>query len=104
MVVLGKGLNAGVVPLSAVVARREIVAAIEFVADRETKEPFPRAERFAERLTAKAFEHGLIVWPNVGHVDGERGDLIILAPPLTVHLDEIGEISRLLSLCLEELS
>jgi hypothetical protein len=175
VVVLGKGLNAGVVPLSAVVAGREIVAAIakgsgafnhaqtyshspaicaagyatvqrlksdrlveraaslepiflgtldalrrypvvgdvrgkgllaaiEFVADRETKEPFARTERFAERFTAQAFDQGLIVWPSVGHVDGERGDLIMLAPPLTVSLDELAELGRLLSVCLEELA
>lgn len=69
-----------------------LLAGIEFVADRSTKQPFPRREGFAERFTAAAFENGLIVWPNVGHVNGTDGDTVILAPPFAVSEDEIGEI------------
>ncbi len=61
-----------------------LLAGVEFVADRTTKEPMPRADRFAERFTSKAFDNGLIVWPNIGHVDGTRGDLVMLAPPFSV--------------------
>ncbi len=81
-----------------------LLAAIEFVADRETKEPLPRAERFAERFAERAFERGLVVWPSVGHVDGTRGDLVMLAPPLTVSEEEIATIARLCRAVLEELA
>jgi hypothetical protein len=80
-------------PLVGDVRGRGFLAAIELVADRESKDPFARAARLAERVTAAAFAAGLLVWPNVGHVDGERGDLLMLAPPFTAsdgELDEIG--------------
>ncbi|HEY6320608.1 MAG TPA: hypothetical protein VJA16_03500, partial [Thermoanaerobaculia bacterium] len=46
-----------------------------------------------ERLVERAREEeGLIVWPNVGHADGTRGDLLIVAPPLAVTPEEVAEI------------
>ena len=79
-----------------------LLAGVEFVADRTTKEPMPRSDRFAERVTSAAFENGLIVWPNVGHVDGIRGDLVMLAPPFAVTEKEIDLIVGLLEQTLEE--
>jgi adenosylmethionine-8-amino-7-oxononanoate aminotransferase len=73
------------------------------VKDKSTKAAFPRSEKFAERLTEKAFQNGLILWPNVGNVDGTNGDLIMLAPPFTVTNDEITEIVTLLKKTLEQM-
>ena len=81
---------------------RGLLAGIELVSDRDSKEPFPREDRLAERLTAAAFRRGLIVWPNVGHVDGERGDLLLLAPPFTVTEEEIDTIVDRLLAALED--
>ncbi len=69
-----------------------LLAGIEFVADKKTKAPFPRAMRFAETVVAKAQDAGLIVWPNTGHADGENGDLVMVAPPFTITEAEIDEI------------
>ena len=71
---------------------RGLLAGVEFVADSETREPFPRAAKFAETFTECALEAGLVVWPNIGHADGERGDLVMIAPPFTITEDEIREI------------
>lgn len=79
-------------PLIGDIRGKGLMAAIEFVRDRKTKEPFVREQRFAERLTDRAFENGLILWPNVGHVDGVNGDLVMIAPPFTVSKAEIDEI------------
>jgi len=73
-----------------------LLAGVELVANRETKAPFPRAERVAERLAQRAFENGLIVWPNAGHADGVDGDLVVLAPPFTVTEDELEQIAAIL--------
>ena len=81
-----------------------LLAGIEFVADRVVKEPLPRSERFAERFTETAFENGLIVWPNVGHVDGTRGDLVMVAPPLTITEEEIRTLVERCLHTLEALS
>jgi len=71
-----------------------LLAAVELVSDRETRAPFPRRLRVAERVTARALAEGLIVWPNAGHVDGEDGDLLMVGPPFTIAEDEIAEIAR----------
>lgn len=170
---LGKGINGGVVPLSAVVAKREILdllistsgyfnhaqtyshtpvicaaglatvrylkkhrliercaemgevllqrlselreyqvvgdvrgkgllCAVEFVKDRDSKQPFPRSEKFAEGFTEKAFQNGLILWANVGHVDGTNGDLIMISPPFSISSEEISELISLLKQTLEQ--
>jgi adenosylmethionine-8-amino-7-oxononanoate aminotransferase len=69
-----------------------LLAGIEFVADKKTKTPFPRKQRFAETFVAAALDAGLVVWPNVGHADGENGDLVMVAPPFVVSEAEIDEI------------
>ena len=79
-------------------------AAVEFVADRTTKRPFERSLRFAERITERAFANGLIVWPNVGNVDGRSGDLVIVAPPFTATEEELEEIVRRLDGTLKEMT
>lgn len=69
-----------------------LLAGIEFVADKKTKAPFPRALKFAEAFVANAQDAGLILWPNTGHADGENGDLVMLAPSFIVTEAEIDEI------------
>lgn len=71
---------------------RGLLAGIEFVADKESRAPFPRAQRFVERFTAAAEDAGLMVWPNTGHADGTNGDLVMLAPPYIITEAEIDEI------------
>lgn len=71
---------------------RGLLAGIEFVADKSSRMPFPRGERFTERFQAAAERRGLMVWPNTGHADGVNGDLVVLAPPYIVSDAEIDEI------------
>lgn len=69
-----------------------MLAAVEFVADRASKRPFPREDKFVERVIARARERGLVLWPNVGHADGINGDLVMIAPPLTIERPQIDEL------------
>lgn len=71
---------------------RGLLAGIEFVEDTKVDTPLPRALRFAETFTEQALAVGLVVWPNVGHVDGTQGDLVMLAPPFIVTEVELDEI------------
>jgi adenosylmethionine-8-amino-7-oxononanoate aminotransferase len=79
-----------------------IFAGIEFVKDKESKEPFPPELRYYYRVVDKCFENGLLVYPGVGTVDGVRGDHIQVAPPLVVTRDEIDEIVELLDSSISE--
>jgi adenosylmethionine-8-amino-7-oxononanoate aminotransferase len=81
-----------------------LLAGIEFVIDPDTKEPFARAEKFAERVTDAAFRNGLILWPNVGHVDGANGDIVMLAPPFIIEEEQIEEMVGLLERSLDQVA
>lgn len=78
-----------------------LLAAVELVADKETRAPFARSMEIAERIVETAQELGLVLWPNAGQADGTNGDLIMIAPPFTVSEQEIGEIISRLSKALE---
>ncbi|MFD0915213.1 aspartate aminotransferase family protein [Pseudahrensia aquimaris] len=76
---------------------RGLFRGIEFVADRESKQPFDPKIGIAKKMKAIAFEAGLICYPMSGTIDGVRGDHILLAPPFIIedaHIDEIvGKLS-----------
>jgi adenosylmethionine-8-amino-7-oxononanoate aminotransferase len=66
--------------------------ALEVVADRGTKAPFPRSLRVAETLKQAAMDNGLICYPSAGVADGVSGDHVLLAPPYIIDAAQIGEI------------
>ena len=74
---------------------RGMLAGIELVLDRDTRAPFPRSAKIAERLTEAAQRAGLVVWPNTGHVNGVDGDIILLAPPFVIEPAQIDELVTL---------
>jgi len=63
--------------------------AVEFVADRQTKEPFPAERKFAARVYESALARGVLLYPMQGCVDGIRGDHVMIAPPAVITPDEI---------------
>jgi adenosylmethionine-8-amino-7-oxononanoate aminotransferase len=80
---------------------RGLLQAIELVADRSDKSPFPPQRRLAASVKAQAFERGLMIYPGSGTVDGINGDHLLLAPPYTVTDAQIDDIVRRLSRALE---
>src|SRR5262245_10963914 len=60
-------------PHVAEVRGRGLMLALELVADKETRAPFPRAERRAEALAARAFAAGLVTYPGGGCANGRDG-------------------------------
>ncbi|WP_421693172.1 aspartate aminotransferase family protein [Aestuariivirga sp.] len=71
---------------------RGFFQALELVADRKTKAPFPAERKLFMKIRAQAFENGLICYPVGGNVDGINGDVVILAPPYNVTDAELTEI------------
>ena len=57
---------------SATCAGSGMMIGVELVRDRETKEPFPRADQVTERVVAAAREAGLLLYSSTGHVDGDE--------------------------------
>jgi hypothetical protein len=72
---------------------RGLLAGIELVADRESREPFPRAARVTEGIVAAAKERGVLLYSATGNADGTDGDQILLGPPFIVTDDELATIA-----------
>jgi len=71
---------------------RGLFLALEFVRDRETKQPFDPARRLAARIRAEAMSAGLLCYPMAGTIDGRNGDHLLLAPPFIVEDAEVDLI------------
>jgi hypothetical protein len=80
-----------------------VMLAVELVADKAARRPFPRADRKAEALTARCFENGLVVYPGTGCATGTEGDLVMVAPPYVITEEQIGEVVTILDRSLTEL-
>jgi len=72
---------------------RGLFAGIEFVADRETKKPFPAEDKLAARLFAATMEAGLICYPGQGTAGGFAGAHIMLAPPFIAEDKHFAELT-----------
>jgi len=95
----GRELLAALEPLKKFAAVGDVrglglLAGIEFVKDKATKEPFPPEFRFAERFAEATLDEGVATYPMKGCVDGDRGDHILLAPPFTISSAEIKELAE----------
>lgn len=91
-------------PLVGEIRGRGLLMGIEFVQDRQTREPFPREKRIAERVRDAAREAGVITYPIQGCADGERGDHILLAPPFIISSGEMETIAQALQSAIASLS
>jgi adenosylmethionine-8-amino-7-oxononanoate aminotransferase len=78
-----------------------LLAAVEFVRDKKSREPFPAEDKVCERIHQAAMEQGVLTYPTQGCVDGHRGDHILLAPPFTISPEECATIGRALAAALE---
>lgn len=70
---------------------------VEFVANRETKEPYPSGLHFADRVCAECMAMGVLLYPGHGGADGARGDHLMVAPPFIVTEDQIDTMIEILT-------
>ena len=75
---------------------------IEFVFDKETKEPLHPNYNFHKVLKNVAQRNGLLCYPGGGTIDGERGDHVLLAPAYIVNETIVDEIISLLASSIDE--
>ncbi len=72
---------------------RGLFQAVEFVADRGSKDPLDPELQFAAKLKKAAFENGLICYPMGGTIDGRFGDHVLLAPPFIISDEQLDELT-----------
>ncbi|MHC2543317.1 adenosylmethionine-8-amino-7-oxononanoate aminotransferase [Sinorhizobium meliloti] len=71
---------------------RGLFRGIEFVSDRDTKQPFDPALKIHARIKKEAMQRGLMCYPMGGTIDGKNGDHVLLAPPYIIKSDQIDAI------------
>ena len=66
-----------------------LMAGIELVKNKETKEPFPSSERMGYRVAAECRRRGLLIRP--------IGDIVVLVPPLAATEGELRKMTSILT-------
>ena len=73
-----------------------LLAGVEFVADRETKRPFPVEIRVSKQIALETQRRGLVSYPLQGSADGVSGDHLLYAPPLTITRNQVDDLVQIL--------
>ncbi len=71
---------------------RGLFIGIEFVKDRDTKEPFDPDIKLHQQVQMQAMREGLLCYGMGGTVDGRLGNHILIAPPFTIEEHDEDEI------------
>jgi len=71
-------------PIVGDVRQRGLIAGIELVRDRATREPFPWEERRGQRVCQRLLERGIWVRP--------LGNVIVIFPPLSITLEQLDQL------------
>jgi adenosylmethionine-8-amino-7-oxononanoate aminotransferase len=74
-----------------------LLQGVEFVKDKETREPFPKEDNIAGKMQQAAIKHNVLTYPTQGCVDGYRGDHVLLAPPFIITDAECRQIAQALA-------
>jgi len=81
-----------------------LLLAVEFVADKKTKEPFPGQKTFSAQVGQLAAHRGVLVYPMQGSVDGISGDHVLVAPPAVITEEQIRWAVKELRAAIEEVA
>ena len=94
---MGEKLGAGVKkiaaenPLVGDVRGKGLMWGFELVRDKSTREPFEKTGS-SNVATKECVDRGLIIYPGSGQVDGLLGDNFLVAPPLIINEEQVGEL------------
>jgi adenosylmethionine-8-amino-7-oxononanoate aminotransferase len=83
-------------PIVGDVRQRGLMAGIELVRDKESKEPFPGEQRMGARVCRLARARGVLVRP--------LGDVVVVMPPLAIELPLLDRMGDVLYNCLKDAS
>ena len=75
---------------------------VEFVKDKETKEPFPPEMKLGEKLYQKGIENGLILMECMGIDHGIQGDALLFGPCFEFTEENVDKTIKLLEKTIDE--
>lgn len=71
-----------------------LLIGVEFVRNKETKDPFPPEFGLTEKIVKEAKKRGLLLYPSSAGLD-TAGNAVIISPPLTISKKEMQELFHL---------
>ncbi len=71
---------------------RGLMIGLELVADKFSKAPLDASLAVHARIKQAAMQHGLMIYPMGGTIDGKRGDHVLLAPAFIIGEPEVDQI------------
>jgi adenosylmethionine-8-amino-7-oxononanoate aminotransferase len=91
-------------PFIAGVRGKGLLLGADLVADPVTFESLPKAKGTSQRLVDLCYERGLIIYSRCIRGDGVEADNFMLAPPLIITAEQVGEMVSILGDALEVLA
>lgn len=83
-------------PIVGDVRGKGLMVGLEYVQNKESREPFAPQQKVAARIGAEALSRGLVTYPGTGTVDGLLGDHMLFGPPLTITRAQIDDLVTIL--------
>ena len=80
-----------------------LMCGIEFVKDKETREPFDPKLKVSGRYEMECLNRGLSLFQCAGCVEGVAGDMMLVTPPLVITRPQIDEMISIMKDALKEL-
>ncbi|WP_439851703.1 aspartate aminotransferase family protein [Pseudomonas syringae] len=71
---------------------RGLFVGVEFVESRSSKAPFSGGGAYAAALKKEALQHGLLIYPGSGTVQGVEGNHVLFAPPFITSESELAQM------------
>ncbi len=76
---------------------RGLMVGVELVADRETRQAYPRGSLVMETVIREAKERGVLLYGGTGNANGTDGDAILLGPPFVITTPELEQVTDVLA-------
>jgi len=76
---------------------RGLMVGVELVADRESRQAYPRGSRVMETVIRDARERGVLLYGGTGNANGTDGDAILLGPPFVITTPELEQLTDVLA-------
>ena len=78
-------------PIVGDIRGKGLMIGMEFVRDKETKEPFDSSMKMNAKINNACMEEGLVLYPGGGSANG-KGDHVLIAPPINITKDEVDSL------------
>ena len=92
-------------PIVGEVRGKGLLLGAEFVADKETREPFDVSRGVTAQVVDRTFDRGVLIMPGApGLIDGVAGDHIAVSPPFTIDAAEVEESVTTIRRAIEEVA